>query len=458
MIMRREADIVVREGTVVTADGTCVADVLISDGRVVALDEPGTGHAASAVEARGLLVIPGVVDMHVHLREPGLTHKEDVTSGTQAAACGGTTTVADMPNTLPPVSTLERFEEKVETVKSSCWVDLGLWAGGTDVSELERMHAAGAVGIKLYMVSGPGFEELYTADDETLARIVALAARLHWLICAHVGDETGLAREREELIAAGRRDPWAFIDLQRGPASQDGLRRFLEAGQKSQAPVHVAHLSIFGPEALEQVRAFRARGLRVTVETQLPALGTEDVSRLRIFALANGQEDQLAEMFWRALAEGEIDVAATDHAPHTRLEKDLGFEDVWVAPPGYPAVETALPLAFDAVLRGKWAITRLVDAMAAKPAALLGLDQKGQIELGRDADLVLLDPNGTRRVDETRLHSKVGWSPFHGRELRGHIHATVLRGEIIARDGEIVTDAPRGQFIRRHVERVQAPG
>lgn len=447
--MARIADVVIRGGTLLDANQQeRQADLLIAGEQIVAVQETGSGRGHEAIDATGLVVVPGAVDMHVHLREPGLTHKEDVDTGTRAAACGGITTVCDMPNTIPPVTTSARLRDKMRIIEPSCWVDVGLWAGGTLPDELERMRADGAVGVKIYMVKGAGFDELYTGDDATLRAVLDTVAHLNWFACAHVGDDDVTGRERDALIRSGRRDPWAFVELQRGDGSILGLRRFLDAASCLSVRAHVAHLSVFGVAALEVVRAYREAGLQVTVESCVPALSTADLDRVGVFGLATALDDEAADVYWSALATGEIDAIATDHAPHTRAEKEPGMHDVWAAPPGHPALETSLPLAFDAVLRGRLLLARMVDAMARKPASLLRLPRKGQLSAGFDADLVLLDPSASWRVDESSLHSKVGWSPFHGRELRGRVHSTFLRGRLVARGGEIVGESPTGRILR----------
>jgi len=442
-------DLVIRHATVVSDGVAATADIAVANGRIANVGTLTGEAAATEVDASDLVAIPGVVEMHAHLREPGLTHKEDVATGTRAAACGGVTTVCDMPNTLPPVATERAFREKAEAIGGSCWVDVGLWAGGTKPDELRGMRRAGAIGVKVYMVSGPGFEPLYTGDIPTLESVLAVAKETHWLVAAHVGDDNLAAAERQGLIAAGRNDARAFLALQHGDASLTGLRRYLDTARRVDVPVHVAHLSIFGVEALETVRRARAAGATVTTEACIPALGSRDLDRLGIYALASAMEDRDVEIWWRAIADGEIDAIATDHAPHTRAEKAPGERDIWAAPPGHPALQTTLPLAYDAVLTGRWSIESLVDAMASRPARLLGLHSKGRIAVGADADIALLDPNGSWTVDQAELESKVGWSPFDGRTLRGRVHSTYLRGRLVARAGEIVAEHPTGYVLAR---------
>jgi dihydroorotase-like cyclic amidohydrolase len=352
-----------------------------------------------------------------------------------------------MPSTRPPVVSAAALRAKAELVAPSAWVDFALWAGGTDVAQFEAMARAGAAGLKVYMVTSPGFERLYTPDDATLRRVLAAAAALGWTVAVHAGDHAAMERERAALRAAGRRDARAVIELQYGQASIDGLRRVLRAAADLGVRLHVAHLSVFGTRALDEVLAHRARGFAATAETCVPALGLDDLDRLGVYALPTAFDDATRERYWTALAAGEVDAIATDHAPHTRADKEPGTHDAFAAPPGYPALQLSVPLAFDAVLAGRLPLARMVDATATRPAAILGLPRKGRIAPGYDADLILLDPDAAWVVDERALHSKVGWSPFHGRRLRGRIDRTYLRGRLVAAEGAVVGE-PAGRLVQ----------
>jgi dihydroorotase (multifunctional complex type) len=426
--------------------GQRLADVGIRGGRIAAVGDAGTLNAESLVDARGRLVLPGVVDIHVHFREPGLTHKEDFNSGSAAAACGGVTYVCDMPNTEPPVIDTVAFVQKAALAAGRMWVDYGLWAGGTRIEEFAGMAAAGAAGLKVYMVAGANDPDpLYVGDDSSLLATLQESARVGWPVSVHVGDELLLRAERRALVEAGAHDPRAYLQLSRGESSRAGLRKVLEFSRTAGAGLNIAHVSVFGPAALEVIKDFRRRGGQVKVESPLPALGEEELDRLGIYALPYALPAEELEYFWEAIRSGTIDFIATDHAPHTREEKEPGRIDIWSAPPGFPAVETSLALAIDAVLTQKLSLSRLTQAMAEAPAAWLGL-KKGAVAVGFDADLVLVNPDGENVLSGSRLHSKVGWTPFEGRRLRGSIESTYVRGKLIAHGGEIVADQPSGMM------------
>lgn len=444
-------DLVVRNGRVALPSGLAAVDVGVTDGRVAVIGEPGTVRAEDAIDARGQLVLPGAVDMHVHFRDPGLEHKEDFDHGTAAAACGGVTTVCDMPNTRPPVVTGERFEAKVRQVAPKAWVDFGLWAGGTAVDELSRMAAAGAVGLKVYMnrprtAGDPYSNELSMPDDAVFMAVLRASAEIGWPVSVHVASPAIDHARAEELRGRAPDDAGAVCHSYRAPASVEALHRLLLFTELTGARTHVAHVSLNHVAFLDVLAEARGRGRRFTVEVAPPALDTDELGRLgaRGVPLAHAKDERAR--YWRALAEGLVDAVATDHAPHTRSEKDT---DVWLAPPGYPGVETSYALVLDAALGGRLTLERAVEVMAAAPARILGLGAKGVIAPGRDADLVLVDPGGEWVVDEAALRSKAGWSPYHGRRLRGAFRATLLRGRLVARDRALVAAAPSGRMAAR---------
>jgi len=223
----------------------------------------------------------------------------------------------------------------------------------------------------------------------------------------------------------------------------------LELATRLRVPTHLAHLSAYGERALDLYLAARAQHPGVTAETCFPGLSEEaDLPRLGVYALPTVFDAGLRRRLLELLDAGDLAAIATDHAPHTRVEKDRGRDDAWQAPPGYPALATSLPLAYDALLRGQLAPHRFVDVLATGPARILGLSHKGRLAAGTDADLVLLDPAGSWTVDESVLPSQVGWSPYHGRTLRGRVVATYLRGHPVAVLGEIVHPGG-GRFVGR---------
>jgi dihydroorotase len=445
-------DLVIGGGRLARGAEPQPGDVGITDGRIAAVGAPGTLRGEAHMDARDLLVLPGAIDMHVHFREPGLERKEDIWHGTRAAAAGGVTLVADMPNTLPPVTDADVLVDKVARVRERAWVDVALWAGGTRVDQLAAMRSAGAIGLKVYMTRPRRADDPYSDDlsmpgDDRFRAVLTESARLGWPVSVHVSDPDAEDAERARLRAVADDDARLVCRSMRGAGVLRALQRVLDLAAETGARVHIAHLSLAPASAVELVRRARAAGSAVTCELPPPALSEDALAELGTRGTPFAFSDEECEAFWDAIADGTVDCVATDHAPHTLEDKRVDAPSVWSAPTGYPAVETSLPLMLDAMLAGRFPMARLVEATATAPARILGLARKGALDVGFDADLVLVDPAGATQVDEARLHSKAGWSPFHGRRLAGRIVATLLRGEVVARDGEIVAERPGGRLV-----------
>ena len=448
------ADLVFRGGTAVLPRGRVASDVAVTDGVISAVGEPGTLDADQVVDLEGRILLPGAIDVHVHFRQPGFEQKEDFASGSSAAACGGVTTVCDMPNTHPPVTTADRFRAKRDVAERASRVDFGLWAGGTDLAEIEAMAALGAVGVKVYMnrshrADDPYADDLSMPDDDTLRALLRACAGWGLPVAVHVADHEEEVRVRARLRATSTSDARLVCRSYRSEGVLAGLRRVLGAADATGCRVHIAHASLAPVSAIELIGAARRSGLPVTAECGPPALLEDDLATLGVLGVPFAFPADDAAYYWSALVDGRIDMVATDHAPHTLQDKAVGRPDVWDAPPGYPGVETSLPLMVDAVVGGRLPWSRLVELTSAAPARLCGLAGKGAIAPGADADLVVVDPAGTSTIDASRLHSKAGWSPFAGRRLAGRVAATYLRGREIAREGDLVSPAPTGRFLAR---------
>jgi dihydroorotase len=438
------------------------ADLGIRAGVFAAIGAPGTLRGRQQLDASSMLVLPGAIDMHVHFREPGATEKEDFWHGTAAAACGGVTTVCDMPNTRPAVITPEVFAHKLEIVQSSAHVDFALWAGGVERRHFAEFRRLGAVGLKVYMNRAPPGSASYSSelsmpDDATFVRVLRTAAELDWLVSVHVANSSLDDAVCEDFIAQGRRHARDVCLMTRSPESAEAQERIIHFARVTGARLHIAHISYNSMVALELFAKSRRSGARVTAEVVPPCLSFTDLDRIGAFGTPFAHSEEENDCYWSALRDGVIEAVATDHAPHTRGEKLRGASDAWLAPTGYPGVETMLPLLVDAALRGKLSFERLVSVAAQNPARICSMESKGAIAIGKDADFVIVDPAGDWVVDESRLHSKAGWSPFHGRRLRGRIRHTFLRGRHIACDSELVAGAaPCGRQVPIAFPAVQA--
>jgi dihydroorotase len=383
----------------------------VEDGKVVRIAKILRGDRT--MRFPGTLILPGAVDAHVHMRDPGGREKEDFGSGTEAAACGGVTTVVDMPNNAPPSDSPERLARKLGAIRTRAHVDFALLGGlreGVDVLGM----APTCAGYKLYM--GPTTGGLQVEDYGSLPALfeaVAEAGRPVSVHCEHAGF----------LRTGGAKDLPAYEQSRPAEAEVEAIRLLKRV--RGSATAHVAHLSSrLSPERLggDLTSEVTPHHLLLTANDELGALA-------KVNPPLRGKADR--EALWEALRAGTIDVIASDHAPHTAEEK----EEFETAPPGMPGVETMLPLLFARVRSGHLSLERLVNALCERPAEVFGL-RKGRIAVGRDADLVVVNPRDETRIREDDLHSRCGWTAFAGRS--GIFPQTVfLRGEPIAADREL---------------------
>jgi dihydroorotase len=435
-------------------DVPVATDIGVRDGRVVALAPGCAARAGEVVDARGLWVLPGLIDMHVHFRDPGMPHKDTFLDGTTAAAFGGVTTVCDMPNTIPAVTTERAFDDKLAAVGPRALVDFGLFVGGRDPAEVAGMARRGAIGLKIYLVAGEGGDPvihpraLHTEDDGALWDALAAARQSSLFVSVHVDDSPVRARHVEALRRAGRRGPRDFWHGLHSVATVLGTEKTLTMARALEIPVHIAHINHATVPALDLVRRARRDGARVTTEAVPPVLDLADLDRLGPLALSWAMSGEENAAYWQAIRDGTVDAIATDHAPHTLEEKQRGREDIWEAPTGFPAVETTLPLMLTEVAAGRLSLRRMLEVCCARPARLLSLPAKGSIAIGRDADLVLVDPVSRYRIEGTALHYRVGWTPHEGKEVQGRPVATFLRGRAVVRHGELVAAPGTGRLVR----------
>lgn len=438
-------DLLIRNGTLVTSRGRVEADLAVADGKVAAI---GTdlGEAREVVDASGLVIIPGLVDVHVHFREPGHTYKEDFGSGSRAAAVGGVTTVLDMPNNQVPIATAALFRAKREPAERHSHVDFGLYGIilQENLDQLQPIAAEGAVGFKLYMGETTGHNPC--PDDGVIFAAFREAARLGLPVGVHAENNPVMQLLKRELQATGRTDPRAHLESRPPFIEAEAISRAAVLAEAAGNRLHVHHLST--RPGLEQALAARARGAPITLEVLVGHLLLDDSAYDRLGNLVEVnppiREREHSEALWAALDAGEIDCVATDHAPHAAEEK--ARENVWECPGGFIGVETMLPLLLTQAAQGRITLERLVALTSEQPARLFGLPGKGSLAIGADADFVLVDPERRWVLEQEALHSKHPVSQFHGWGMIGQVVSTYLRGTCIARHGEPV-GAPGGRFL-----------
>jgi len=432
--------LLIRRAEVVTSSGVGIADVLVEEGRIAKIaSEIPSGSASETLDASGLVLMPGVIDPQVHFREPGMTWKEDLESGSKAAAAGGVTAFLDMPNTKPPCVTAQGIRDKLALAATKCRVDFGFFVGATPDNLEELLQSKEACGIKIFMGSSTG--TLLVNRREDIERIFASGKKL---IAVHAEDDDIINANK---AAFGDKAKLSDHPSIRSPeAALKATALAVEFSKKYHRRLHVLHLT-----TEEEVRFLEKEKQGGFISSEVCPQhfllqAPEAYQTLGAFAQMNPpiREARHGAALWEGLKCGVIDCMATDHAPHTKEEKAKPYP---ATPSGMPGVETLLPVMLDRVNQGLCSLSDLVRWMCEAPARLYGMVGKGKIEVGFDADFALVDMKASRKVENGKLHTKVNWSPYDGRTLKGWPVITVLRGQVVFREGEF-PGQPAGKPIR----------
>jgi dihydroorotase len=422
-------DLVVRGGTVVSHAGEGSADIGVKDGRIAEIGEIGAGAAGETLDARGLHILPGVIDTQVHFREPGLEHKEDLATGGRSAVLGGVTAVFEMPNTRPATTSAEALSAKVSAATGRMHCDFAFFVGATrdNVDELGALELLpGAAGIKVFMGSSTG--DLLVDDEETMGRILAKIRRR---AAFHSEDEARL-RERMRLQREG--DPSSHSEWRDAEAALASTERLLRLARQEGKRVHVLHVSTGEEMALLALHKDVA-SVEVTPQ-HLTLAAPEAYAVLGTKAQMNPplRDRYHQERLWWGLSQGIVDVLGSDHAPHTLEEKAKSYP---ATPSGMPGVQTLVPVMLDHVNAGRLSLARFVDLTSAGPQRLFGIAGKGRIAVGYDADLTIVDLKAERVIENEWIGSKCGWTPFAGRKVKGWPAGTFVRGSLAMWEGEL---------------------
>ncbi len=456
---------IIRGARLVSPREISTVDIVISDGRVAALMEPGTAALAIAgdvYDADGLLAFPGFIDPHVHSRDPGETHKEDFWHVTRAAAVGGITTVLDMPNTIPPVDDAEVLVDRVAHHARTAHVDFGLWCTVLDAPSIENLQAlreAGAIACKLFW--GYGFDRetkalVYQAavDDPNIIqplstravyRLFAEGAAIGMLIGLHCEDVGVLAGASDAVGVV--RDYSDLVRVRPVAAEAVAVAMACELAAELGTRIHVLHTS--SDRSARIIRSAAAKGTMVTAETcpHYLTLTADDYplvgGALKVFPPVRDEAN--LNKLWERVNDETIQSIASDHAPHDLNDRSLPFGD---QPAGIIGIETMARVLVDAALNDRMSLERLAWVLSEGTARLYGLyPRKGALLPGSDADITLVDPESEWTIANEDLHTKTKRSPWNGRAGRGAPVRTILRGQLIASDGEPVGE-PTGCFVR----------
>src|SRR5437660_4313131 len=437
--MNHRFDTILKSGTVVNQDGEGVRDVGISAGRIAAIGGLNTDSAAEVIDCRGLHILPGVMDTQVHFREPGLTHKEDLETGSRSAVMGGVTAVFEMPNTDPVTVTEEAFCAKINAGRHRMHCDFAFFIGGTrenvaDLPELER--APGCAGVKVFIGSSTG--ALLVEDDESLRRIFAVIRRR---AAFHAEDEYRLNDRKALRVEGDARSHPLWRDE---TAALMATERLVKLARESGKRIHVLHIST--RQEIEFLRDHKDVASCEATPHHLTLVAPECYQRLGTRAQMNPpvRSAEHRDGIWRGIEQGIIDVLGSDHAPHTLEEKAKSYP---ASPSGMTGVQTLVPLMLDHVNAGRLSLQRFVDLTSAGPARLYDIACKGRIAAGYDADFTVVDLKRRDTITNAKVGSRAGWTPYDGLTVTGWPVGTIVRGQRVMWEGELVTPG-RGEPMR----------
>jgi len=431
--MSETFDLLIRGGTVATPNGITPADVGVIGGRIAAIGSLANAKAQEIFEAKGLHVLPGVIDSQVHFREPGNEHKEDLETGSLAAILGGVTGVFEMPNTAPPTTTRAAIADKLARAKDRMHCDYAFYVGATPanvgaLAELERLP--GVCGVKAFLGSSTGSLLLNNPDD-ILAALKAGNRRM----AVHSEDEDRLIARK---AFAERGKPETHPVWRDAEAARASTERVLGLARQAGRRLHVLHVTT-GDE-IPLLAAAKDFATAETTPQHLALSAPDCYERLGTYAQMNPpiRDESHRLALWKAVREGVIDVIGSDHAPHTREEKDKIYPDT---PSGMPGVQTLVTILLDHVNKGDMTLERFVDLTASGPQRIFGLAGKGRIACGYDADFTIVDMGLTRMIENKWIASRCGWTPFDGMKTKGWAVASVLAGKIAVRDFALTGNA-----------------
>jgi len=432
-------DLLIKNGTCVLPWGEHAVDVGVRDGRIAALGAAGA-TAEQVLDAAGLHVLPGLIDPHVHLRDPGDPAVETLPAGTRAAVLGGLAAVFDMPNTAPSITTVERVAWKQEYIEQNAWCDMGVYVGAakSNIPELAALELErGVCGVKVFAGSSTG--DLLVDDDASIEAVMRSGRRR---ISFHSEDEARL-QARKGLFKLG--DPYAcHMEWRDEECAFLGTRRLMALARRTGRPAHILHVST--AEELEYLRDCRDITTVELLVNHLTQVAPEVYEQLGGFGVMNPpiRGHRHHEAAWAAVRDGTADTIGSDHAPHPRAAKLKPWPE---CPAGLTGVQTLVPVMLDHVAAGRLSLARMVDLMCAGPARVYGAVGKGRLAAGYDADFTLVDLKRQRVIENRWITSPCGWTPFDGMRVTGWPLATVVRGHIVMQDDEVL-GSPVGRLVR----------
>jgi len=437
------ASILIESAQILVGDELTQANILIEDDKIRKITKLKPRSPTDlTINADGLLALPGMIDAHVHLRDLELSYKETFETGTQAAAAGGYTTVLDMPNTRPPTTTASNLAEKMSRAEGRIYTNVAFQGSLlSNPAELKRMVELGAIAFKLYL--NKSLETFDSSDQTNLTNALQGAKDNNALVTVHAEDGDAIKKVQQESLARGKDSVRDFLKAHLDRVEVSAVRRILGLSSQIGARVHICHITI--PESVKLVK----KAANATCEASAHHLLLNQSVFRRFGTLAIcvppiRTEKDRSEL-WKLFSRGEVDILASDHAPH-RIEEKITV-NAWQAASGVPGLETSLPLMFTQLANGRLTLRRLVEATATVPAKIFRLHRKGALKEGYDADIVLVDPKERFRVDPESFLSKAKYSPFKGFECIGRAAYTIVNGTVVAERGKIV-GPPAGRVTK----------
>jgi dihydroorotase (multifunctional complex type) len=455
-----DLDTLIADGRLITAEGTFDGSIGIKGGLIAGVYAPGSEPAArERISAKGLAVIPGMIDMHSHHREgtaKGFEYKDTIYSSMRQCAAGGVTTTVGMPNVNPPPNSLEILQAQFDLYAKNSIVDYNFNPAGTVLTEIPRMAPVGIAAFKVFMVvdSGrdyPHMPGIGVHDHGKLLAIMEKCAEAGVPLMVHPHDQALMDKIEKEFWARGERDALAYA---KAYAAHDGLiwetaiGTLLRLQKATGVHLHILHTQTSG--SVDLIRRAKAAGQKVTCEINPWALflgcSWAAIERLGSYALSYWVPEKNVPDLWGGLKDGTIDIFATDHAPHTRDEKEIGWKDGWKAHTGTPSAQFYLSLLLNAASKGKISYERVVECTSTTPARLFGLKDKGEIAVGKHADLVLVDLQKVHEIRDQDVLSLTGWTPYAGETVTGVPVRTIVRGRTVFHDGMVTGERGWGKL------------
>ena len=426
------ADLLLKNGIVVLPEGVHEADILVQGGKITDIGSFKSAKAAETIDCKGLHVLPGVIDTQVHFREPGATHKECLETGMMAAAAGGVTAIFEMPNTSPLTTTPEALQQKLDIAAQNPWVDFAFYFGGTaeNAQQLPKWeNLPGACGVKIFMGSSTG--NLLVATDEGVEAVLANGRRI---VAVHSEDEAMMIENKKTILGEST-DPAMHPVWRSVESCMSSTTRLVRIARKTGRRVHVLHVT--SAEEMEFLAQHKDIATVEVLANHLTLHAPECYERLGTKAQQNPaiREKHHQDALWRAIANGTVDILASDHAPHTLEEKSKTYPQ---SPSGTPGVQTLVPVMLDHVNKGRLTLERFVDLVSHGPQRVHGIAGKGRIARGYDADFTIVDMNAKRTITNAQQKSRAGWTPFDGMKVQGWPMMTVIRGNTVMREDELL--------------------